>query len=144
MNPLLLLKGDTLGKTIYNTVAFVALLVGLSYLGFGLVTGKYYKWQAGRQEDRADRAESNLKVATKNADDANTGAAIGNETRGKMDKSTVDIRVFTDKGAGRVENYESDTANDDGTLPDDIVRELNAAHARARAAADQLQREGTR
>lgn len=144
MNPLLLLRGDTLGKTIYNTLAAVALLGVLSWVGWGIVSGKYWKWKADRLEDRAELAEENAKTAQGNAHSADVGAANASQTRATMDGGTFEIRLTTDAAAGRAESY--DAINDDSSdsLPADLVRELDAAKDRAGAAANRLQRKGRR
>ena len=144
MNPLMLLKGDTLGKTIYNTLAFIAAVIVVLFLGFRIVTGNWYEWKYERAAKRADTAESNLKVSQENTRQATAATAIGAETTARMASGTLDIRLHTEQSAGSVENYESDMANDDGSLPPDIMRALTAAHDKAGAAANRLRREDAR
>lgn len=145
MNPLLLLKGDTLGKTIYNTLAALAILAVLTAVGFGVITGKFWKWKAGRAEDRAENAEAVAETATTNAQNANGSAENASMTRGRMDGGTFEIRLTTDQAATRAENYDdSNDVRDASGLPVDLVRELESAEDRAGAAADRLQRKGSR
>jgi hypothetical protein len=137
------LRGETLGKTIYNIVALVALAGLLLFFGWGVLTGKYWQWKADRMETRAENAEAIAGVATANANNANGAASNASTTRGNMDGQTVEVRIHTDDAARRAESYvPNDLDSVDGGVPADIVRELENAHDRARSAADRLQRKG--
>lgn len=138
MNPLTLLKGDTLGKTIYNVLAAIALASIVGWFGWGVVTGKYWKWQAQRQEDRADRAEQQAATAQGNANSANYGALNASQTRANMSTAAIDIRLLTEQAAGRAETYDPNDFDSNGAMPTNVVRELDAAEDRAGTAADRL------
>lgn len=142
MNPLLLLKGETLGKTIYNSLVFAAVLFLVVYVGFGMVSGKFWHWRADKANERADRAEAVAEVAQHNADNANGSAENAAITRSNMDQGKLTITVKTEQAA---EKYDGATTvvDDDGSLDVDLVRDIQAARNRAGAAADRLQRTGT-
>lgn len=140
MNPLMFLRGETLGKTIYNYVAAVVLLIVIIWVGWGLATGKYWKWKADRLETRAENAEAVAATATVNAENANGSAANATATRAGMDGQTIEIRVRTEDAARRIETHVPTDVDADGAVPADILRELESAHDRAGAAADRLQR----
>ena len=141
-NPLLMLKGDTLGKTVYNVLAAAAVTVIAVWFAFVLISGQLWRWYAGRQSDRADRAESAAQIATHNAASANAGAANAGQTRATMDAQRVNVHVTTEQAATRAESYDPTRYDlDDGAVPDELVRELEAARRRAGAAADRLRRE---
>ena len=143
--PLALLKGKTLGQTIYNYIAAGVLLFVVALIAWGLISGKFWKWKAERAEDRADVAEANAAVAQGNAISANAGAENATITRGNMDAGSLNIRFITDQAATRAENHDdSNPVGDDGALPADLVRELDEADDRARAAANRLQRKNAR
>lgn len=145
ISPLVLLKGKTLGQTIYNYIAAGVLVFVLLLVAWGIISGKFWKWKAQRAEDRADVAEANAEVAQGNAISANAGAENATVTRGNMDAGSLNIRFITDQAATRAENHDdSNPVRDDGALPDDLVRELDEADDRARAAANRLQRKGSR
>lgn len=137
------LVGTSLGATVYNYVAAAALLGLLMFGAYILLTGKYWKWQANRANDRADVAEENAATAQGNADRANGAAGNATLTRQNMDRGKLDITVTTNAAAARAEKY--DPTNDpdyDGGVSPELVRELEAAQNRARAASDRLQRKG--
>jgi hypothetical protein len=138
-----LLKGPTLGQTVYNVLAAAALLGVLSWVGIGVASGKFWKWRAHSLEDRAIGAENRAATAETNAANANGSAANATQTRAAIDAGTLSIRVTTEQAAGRVE-YGAYDIGDDGSLPPDLVRDVDAAHDRARAAANRLQRKGPR
>lgn len=136
-----LLKGETLGKTIYNVVAAVLALLFVAALAYVLISGRFWKWKAERAETRADNAEAVAETATKNADNANGAAENASLTRGRMTGQTLDIRVTTEQAATRAENYgDPDTIDAASGLPADLVRELDDAEDRTRAAEDRLRR----
>lgn len=143
MNPLMLLKGDTLGKTIYNAFILIAVVGMLAFVGAAVVTGKFWHWRANVANERADRAEATAQVATRNAENANAGAANATATRQALDTQRVQISVTTEQSAQRVENGKA-LVDDSGDLDADLVRELDAARTRAGTAANRLQRAGSR
>lgn len=139
MNPLVFLKGDTLGKTIYNALVLVAILGLVGYVGFGIVSGKFWHWRTNVANERADRAEAVAEMQTRNAVNASGAAENASLTRGNMDRDRIEITLKTEQAAVRAENATT-TASDDGGLPPDLLRELEAARNDARSAADRLQR----
>lgn len=124
----------------------VALLVAwaLGTLAWANVKSVWFQNKAERAEVRAERAEATAVTAQGNANSANAGAVNATTTRQAMDAAVTDARVATQASATRIENY----AHRDAPIADirdpvdpDILRELDEADRRARAAADRLQRE---
>lgn len=137
------LAGASVGATVYNYLAAGALLGLLVFGSYVVLTGKYWKWQAGRANDRADVAEENAATAQGNADRANGSAENATFTRQRMDDGKLDITVTTTQAAERAEKYDPTIDPDyDGGVSPDLVRELEAAQDRARAAKNRLQRKG--
>lgn len=137
------IKGETLGKTIYNVAVLVAIVCIVGYVGFVAISGRVWEWRAHRAENRADSAEATAKVAVKAATDSDGAAGNATLTRSRVDVVVSDIRSRSEEAAGRAVNYEGDVPTD-GTLPDDLVRELDEATDRASGAANRLQRKGAR
>jgi len=143
MNPLVFLKGDTLGKTIYNGLVFVAILGLAGYIGVGIVSGKFWHWRADRADARADRAEAVAEVQTRNAANAEGAAENASFTRDNMDRDRIEITLKTEQAATRAENATTTVGNDGGLDPD-LLRELEAARNSAGSAANRLQRARSR
>lgn len=138
------LVGATLGQTIYNYLAAIALIGLLLFGSYVLITGKFWHWRADVANKRADNAEAAAEISQGNADRANGAAENATFTREQMDAGKLDIHVTTTAAAERAEKY--DPTNDpdfDGGVSDDLVRELEAAKARAGAASNRLQRKGS-
>lgn len=136
---LLLLKGKTLGQTLYNVVVLVAAIGFIALLGLLLVFGNGWKSQKAKAD--AARAGERAQAA---AADANAGAALNSTaTRAAMDSAIIEVRVTSDQAARKIEDAKY-SVGADGALPDDLVRELEAASGRAAAAGDRLQRKGAR
>lgn len=132
----------SLGQTIYMAVVGGLLLIAVALFAWG----QFSAWRAGSWKDRAKDAEAAAGTAQANADSANAGAANASLTRQNMDASTVTVRVETEAAAQRIEGYANRPAPvaDLSPVDPDVVRELDAAEARARAAADRLRRKGAR
>lgn len=142
MNPLSLLRGDTLGKTVYNCIVAGLVVVLLSWAGWTAAKGKFWHWRADRQEVRADRAEAKAEVAAVNAINADGAAANATQTRAALDTATATARTNTAAAVKRINDHAPSPVSATG-LPDPVVvRELDSAHDRARSAADRLQRTG--
>lgn len=139
---LLFLKGDTLGKTVYNVLKLLAALGVVAWLVFALVTGRIYEWRLNRATDRAETAEATAQVATKAAADSDAAAVNATDTRGRVDRVVVEVQNQTQQAVERARNYEGSIPAD-GSLPADLVRELEEARTRATTAANRLQRTGT-
>lgn len=132
----LLLRGDTLGRTVYNVLAALAVLAVLAFLAFS----GFQSWRIGNLKDRAESAEANAAAQTKAADD-NAGAALNaTATRAAVDNAILQIRVTTEQAAARAAANESNAPGDDGSPSADLLRELEEARTRATSAADRLQR----
>jgi hypothetical protein len=142
MNPLVFLKGETLGKTIYNGLVFVAIIGLAGYIGLGIVSGKFWHWRADKANERADRAEAVAETASRNAANADGSAQNATFTRDNMDRDRIEITLKTEQAATRVENATT-TVGDDGGLDPDLMRELEAARDNAGSAARRLQRAGS-
>lgn len=139
MNPLIFLKGETLGKTIYNVLVFLAALGLVGYLAFSMIAGKFWHWRADKANDRADHAEAVAAVQTRNATNADGSAANATITRDNMDRGKLEITVRTEQAAEKYDNATT-IVSDSGDLDPDLVRDVEAARDRARSAADRLQR----
>lgn len=146
INPLPLLRGETLGKTIYNVAAACALVVILGLVVYNVVAGKVWKWRYERADARAETAEARAETAETNARNADGALDNAATSRAIMDRDTEANRSATETAARRAETYgnASTATRDDGRLPVDLVRELDDAEARADAAARRLRGEGSR
>jgi Tfp pilus assembly protein PilE len=137
---LALVPGDTLGKKLYN-VAIALVVVGIvGWLAYQSLRGDFWKWRATRNDKRADVAEANVRVATRNAQQANGAATNATETRAAMDAATTSTRTNTAEAVRRITNAPAAPVSVSGALSVDLVRELDAARDRAGTAADRLQR----
>lgn len=134
-----LLKGDTLGRTLYNVLALLAVLAFVGLLGMALVFGK--GWSVQRVKTAEARAGE--RVQAQAAENNAAAAANASATRAAVDSAIIQVRVTTDQTAARIEDAKH-SVGPDGALPDDILRELDAATRRATAAGDRLQRTGAR
>jgi hypothetical protein len=138
MNPLSLLRGDTLGKTLYNYAVAILVVVAIAWGGWTVAKGKFWHWRADTQSARADRAEANAATAQTNATNA-TGAAVNaTQTRAAMDTGTNTARTNTAEAVKRINAHVPTPVAASGVPDPDLVRELRAAHDRARSAADRL------
>lgn len=128
----------TLGQTIYLGIVGALLLIAVGFFAWG----QFSSWRAGNWKDRAKDAQAAAGAAQANADSANAGAANATLTRQNMDAGTVTVRVETEAAARRIEGYANRPAPvaDLAPVDPDVVRELEAAEDRARAAADRLRR----
>lgn len=134
-----LLKGPTLGRTLYNVLVLLAALAFVSLLVLALIFGKGWSLQRQKTAD----AQAGERVQARAAE-ANAGAASNAaQTRAAVDSAIIGVRTTTQEAATRIEDAKF-TVGPDGALPDDLVRELDAATRRASAAGDRLQRTGGR
>jgi len=143
LNPLLLLRGKTLGGTIYRSLIAVAVLGLLAYVGFVIVTGRWANWKLRRTEAVLEVTQQRAAVAEINATNADGAAANASVTRADMDLSTSTIRETAAAAAERIENDVDELPLPEGADPapgldPSVVRELETADRKARAAADRL------
>lgn len=115
-------------------IAGVALVLAVLILGG-------YVWWLSHQASKVPDLRAAAATAQANASSANAGAANASTTRAAIDAGTVTVRLQTEDSARRIENHEQDPDGNADAEPDaDIVRELEDAEDRARAAANRLQR----
>lgn len=144
MNPFLFLKGETLGKTIYNVVVAVLIVAVLAWFGWTATKAKFWEWRADHNATRAEHAEANVVVAQRNATNATGAAQNATQTRAAMDTATATTRANTAAAVKRINDHASTPVADSGEPDASIMRELTAAHDRARTAADRLRGAGAR
>lgn len=132
----------TLGQMVYTGIVLVLLVLAAGMLGWAA----FESWRARSANARADKATAAAHTAQGNANSANAGAANATTTRAAIDAGTVTVRVQTEQSAGRIEaNANRPVAPSDRAPVDaDVLRELEDAEGRARAAAARLQRKDTR
>lgn len=132
----------TIGQYVYQ--AIVALLVVVALLS--LVWSGFQSWRARSASARADHNAAAAITAQANATSADTGAANATTTRTNIDAGTLTVRVETEQSAGRIETYANRPvpAADRAPVDPDVVRELEEAAHRVRAASDRLQRKDAR
>lgn len=128
----------TLGQMVYTGIVLVLLVLAAAMMGWAA----FESWRARSATARADKATSAANTAQANATSANAGAANATTTRAAIDAGTVTVRVQTEQSAGRIETHANRpvAANDRAPVDADVLRELEDAEGRARAAADRLQR----
>lgn len=133
-------------RNIKRTVMLVCagvlgVLLVLTVLGLG-----GYVWWLQHQASKVPELRAAAQTAQANAESANAGATNATATRAAMDTAGIDIRLHTDDSARRIEDHEqADDAGRADAEPDpDVLRELADAQARARAAANRLQRKKPR
>lgn len=140
-----LLRGKTLGETVYRLVLAGLLLVAIGWTAWAFVSGRWWAWRADVWKERAQAAADAARQERANARSADAGAANATATRQGMDTATGAVRAETEAAAERIERHahpDNPAAVDDAGA--ELVRELDDAEARARAAADRLQRTRSR
>lgn len=138
------LRGPTLGDTVVRVVVALLVVTALVLIVGSLAFGKLGWWRAEVWQQRAETADQAARTAQANAESANAGAANATQTRSQMDAGTVTVRVETEAAAQRIEEHANHPSPVVDLEPVDagVLRELEAAETRARAAADRLQRKG--
>jgi hypothetical protein len=134
------LKGPTLGDTVVRVI-FVALLLALVVQVAGARLGW---WRAGVWKERAQESAADARQAQANADSANAGAENATTTRQAVDVIVHTVPAAAEASAQRIENHAPAAQPVAGPVDDDVLLELESAEAGARAAADRLQRKGSR
>lgn len=132
--------GATLGEQVFRAVVLVLVIV----LVYQWAAGSIGWWRADVWKDRAGENKAAAEQAQANAVSANAGAANATETRQKVDVVISTVPAKAEASAQRIEARETPSAADAGPVDPYILRELEDAEAEARAAADRLQRKGTR
>lgn len=136
------INGPKLGDLFVRGVIVVLVLLVLAQIAFGWFTGMRADYWKGQAEDARGAAAT----AQTNATSANAGAANATQTRTNIDAGTFTVRVATEQSAQRIETYADRpiAPADLDPVDPDVLRELEGAEGRARAAADRLQRKGAR
>lgn len=127
-------------KAAYLAVVGILLLAALAMFVWGQVSS----WRAGTWEDRARQASAAATTAQANASSANAGAANATATREAIDFGSVTVRVETEQSARRIQDHDPNHTEPAGAPDADVLRELEDASRKYRAAADRLQRARTR
>lgn len=131
-----------LGDMFVRGVIVVLVLVVLAQIAFGWITGMRADYWKGE----AETARGAATTAQANANSANAGAMNATQTRTNIDAGTFTVRVATEQSAQRIESYVDRpiAPADLDPIDPDVMRELEGAEDRARAAANRLQRKGAR
>lgn len=149
VNPLLLLRGPTLGATVYRCLIAAAVLALVAYIGVISFTGRWANWKLRRTEAVLEVTQQRAAVAEINATNADGAAQNATVTRAEMDTSSSTIRDTAAQAAARIENDVEDLplpvgADASSDLDPRVLREIDAASSHARSAAARLQRAGGR
>ena len=122
----------------------IVLLVLLVITGVGIMGQQFW---LRRQAAQVPALKQDVKTAVENTKSADQGAANATETRAKSDAQVVVIREQVQTVKERIETNAKRHVDDVGSLDPldrDSLQELSSAENRARAAADRLQRKGSR
>lgn len=136
-----LLKGANLGETFARCIFAVLILIVV----WQAISGGIGWWRSDVWKERAHTSNAAAEQAQAEAASANVGAQNATATRQGIDLIVTTVPAKAEASAQRIEKYAPAVpAPVAGPADPDVMRELEEAEASARAAANRLQRKGTR
>jgi hypothetical protein len=112
---------------------------------YGVLSGRYWKWQAERSKERALAAAAEAVIEADRRRQAESSFGIAANARTGMDQVQFTVNLPAEESAQRIEAQANADPDPAAGHPDpDIVRVLEEAEGRVSTAAGRLQRADSR